>query len=124
MKIEGAESAVAIAAPDAQQQLVLARGEGKMVAAYGTDAAADALSPGAKLGDSATFTDAKDMLGDEMNPSFVLSMPAIIDLVDAFGEADAEFEQARPYLEAFETIVTGGSADDDTVRSRTAVTLK
>ena len=45
-------------------------------------------------------------------------------LVDAFGEADAEFEQARPYLEAFETIVAGGTADDDTVRSRTAVTLK
>ena len=95
-----------------------------MVAAYGTDAAADALSPSSKLGDAATFTDAKDMLGDDMNPSVVLSMPAIIDLVDAFGEADAEFEQARPYLEAFETIVAGGSADDDTVRSRTAVTLK
>ena len=124
VKIEGAESAVAIAAPGAKQQLVLARGEGKMVAAYGTDAAADALSPGSKLGDAATFNDAKDMLGDDMNPSFVLSMPAIIELVDAFGEADAEFEQARPYLEAFETIVAGGSADDDTVRSRTAVTLK
>ena len=51
-------------------------------------------------------------------------MPAIIELVDAFGEADADFEEARPYLEAFETVVTGGSVDDGTVRSRTAVTLK
>ena len=59
-----------------------------------------------------------------MNASFVLSVPAIIQLVDALGEADADFEEARPYLEAFETVVTGGSVDDGTVRSRTAVTLK
>ena len=46
-----------------------------------------------------------------MNASFVLSMlPAIIQLVDALGEADADFEEARPYLEAFETIVTGATS--------------
>ena len=68
VKIDGAESAVAIAAPEAPQQLVLARGEGKMVAAYSTDAAAeDALSPDAKLGDSATFKPAEETLGDDMN---------------------------------------------------------
>jgi len=124
VKIDGAESAVAIAAPDAPQELVLARGDGKMVAAYSTAAAEDALSPDAKLGDSPTFKSAEAILGDDMNASFVLSMPAIIELVDAFGEADADFEEARPYLEAFETVVTGGSVDDGTVRSRTAVTLK
>ena len=59
-----------------------------------------------------------------MAPSFVLSVPAVIELVDAFGQADAEFEEARPYLEAFDTVVTGGSADDGTIHSRTAVTLK
>ena len=59
VKIDGAESAVAIAAPGAPQQLVLARGEGKMVAAYSTAAASDALSPDAKLGDAATFKSAE-----------------------------------------------------------------
>jgi hypothetical protein len=124
VKIAGAESAVEIPAPGAPQKLVLARGEGKMVAAYSVSAAEDALAPDAKLGDAATFKAAEEQLGDDMNASFVLSVPAIIQLVDAFGEADADFEEARPYLEAFETIVTGGSADDGTVRSRTAVTLK
>jgi hypothetical protein len=124
VKIAGAESAVTIPAPGAPQKLVLARGEGKMVAAYSVKAAEDALAPDAKLGDAATFKAAEDQLGDDMNPSFVLSVPAVVSLVDAFGEADADFEEARPYLEAFETVVTGGSADGDTVRSRTAVTLK
>ena len=124
VKIEGAESAVAIAAPDAPKQLVLARGEGKMVLAYTPEAAAAALAPDAKLGDAPSYDAAEEILGDDMAPSFVLSVPAIVELVEAFGEADHEFEQARPYLEAFETIATGGSVDDGTVRSRTAVTLK
>jgi hypothetical protein len=124
VRIEGAESAVAIAAPDTPGELVLARGEGRMVLAYTRDAAADALAPDAKLGDAPAYDAAEEILGDDMAPSFVLSVPAVIELVEAFGEADAEFEKARPYLEAFETIATGGTVDDDTVRSRTAVTLK
>jgi len=123
VKIAGAESAVAIAAPDAPEQLVLARGKGRMALAYTADAAADALAPDAKLGDAPSYDAAMEILGDTP-PSFVLSVPAIIQLVDAFGEADAEFEQARPYLEAFETVASGGSTDGGTVRSRTAVTLK
>ena len=124
VQIDGAESAVAIAAPDAPEQLVLARGEGRVVLAYTADAAADALSPDAKLGDAPTYKAAEEVLGDDAAPSFVLSVPAILELVDAFGEADAEFEKARPYLEAFDTIASGGSVDDGTVHSRTAVTLK
>ena len=95
-----------------------------MVLAYTADAAAAALAPDAKLGDAPSYDAAEEILGDDMAPSFVLSVPAIVELVEAFGEADHEFEQARPYLEAFETIATGGSVDDGTVRSRTAVTLK
>ncbi len=124
VKVEGAEQAVAIAAPDAPEQLVLARGEGRMVFAYTADAAADALSSDSKLGDSEAFGAAEEILGDDMAPSFVLSVPAVIELVDAFGQATAEFEEARPYLEAFDTVATGGSSDDGTIHSRTAVTLK
>jgi hypothetical protein len=124
LKVDGAEQAVAIAAPDAPEQLVLARGEGRMVLAYTAGAAADALAGDSKLGDAEAFGAAEESLGDDMAPNFVLSIPAVIELVDAFGQADAEFEEARPYLEAFDTVVTGGSADDGTIHSRTAVTLK
>ncbi|HYI19778.1 MAG TPA: DUF3352 domain-containing protein, partial [Solirubrobacteraceae bacterium] len=102
VKVDGAEQAVAIAAPGAPGQLVLARGEGRMVLAYTAAAAADALAGEGKLGDSEAYGEAEELLGDDMAPSFVLSLPAVIELVDAFGQADAEFEEARPYLEAFD----------------------
>ena len=40
-------------------------------------------------------------------------MPSIIKLVDASGSADAEFEQARPYLEAYDVIAYGIKGDDN-----------
>ena len=103
---------------------MLARGEGRVVGAFGESAAAAALKPSAKLADSDVYDDVEEILGDDLKPSFVLSMPAILELVEATGEADAEFEKARPYLEAFGTVTSGGKSDGDRVESRTAVTLK
>ena len=111
-------------AAEAPKPIVLARGEGQVVVAFGEEAAKEALPPDAKLGDSALYDDATGVLGDDFKPSFLLSMPAIIKLVDATGQTDAEFEQARPYLEAFGAITAGGKADGDRVESRIAVTLK
>ena len=51
-------------------------------------------------------------------------MPAVIKLVDAMGETDADFEEARPYLETLGVIASGGKADGDRIESRIAVALK
>ncbi len=51
-------------------------------------------------------------------------MDPIVKLVDATGDTDADWEQARPYLEALGVITSGGKADGDRVQSRVAVTLK
>ena len=51
-------------------------------------------------------------------------MDAILKLIDASGSSDAEFEKARPYLEAFGTIAAGGNSDDDKISSRSGVSLK
>ena len=93
------------------------------MAAYGEEAAKAALSPSAKLGDSELYGDAKDALGDAQ-PSLLLSMPAVITLVDAIGEADADWDKAKPYLETFGAITSGGTVDGDKAKSRFAVTLK
>jgi hypothetical protein len=103
---------------------VLARGKGRVVAAYGEEAATAALDPTTKLGDSELYGDAKDALAEGMEPGFVLSMPAVITLVDAIGEADADYADAKPYLETLGAITTGGTVDGDTAKSRIAVTLK
>jgi hypothetical protein len=123
IELEGAASAFSLEA-GAEKPVVLALGEGRVVAAFGEAAATDALQPDAQLGDSDVYGEAKEVLGDDFEPSFLLSMPAVIKLVDATGQADAEFEEARPYLEAFGSITSGGKAEGDRVESRTAVTLK
>jgi Protein of unknown function (DUF3352) len=123
VRVDGAESAFSITTPDADKPIVLARGSEKVVAAYGADAAKAALSSSEKLGDSELYGDAKDALGDAQ-PSLLLSMPAIVALVDATGEADPDWDRAKPYLESLNAIVSGGSVDGDKVKSRLAVTLK
>ena len=122
-QIDGAESAFSFTTPEAEKPIVLARGSERVVVAYGEAAAKAALSPSAKLADSELYGDAKDALGDA-EPSLLLSMPAVITLVDAIGETDAEWDEAKPYLETLNAITSGGTVDDDKAKSRVAVTLK
>ena len=124
VRLEGADAAFEIASPGEPETIVLARGGGRVVAGYGRQAAADALDPTTELGDSESYGEAESILGEGMPPSFLLSMPAVIALADAMGATDADFEEARPYLEAIGVITSGGEAEDDRVRSRVAVTLK
>ena len=124
VKIDGAEAAFAIVAPGAPQQVILARGEGRVVAAYGEQAAKDALKPSAKLGDAESYGDAEDVLGDGLPPAFLLSMDSIIKLVDAIGDTDPDWDQAKPYLAAIGVITSGGKVDDGRLQSRIAVSLK
>jgi hypothetical protein len=124
VQVDGAESAFAIKAPDADKPIVLARGSERVVAAYGEEAAAAALSPDAQLSGSDDFGAAEDVLGDGMEPSFLLSFEDVVRLADATGETDAEFDKARPYLEALGVVTSGGTVDGDRVQSRVAVTLK
>jgi hypothetical protein len=123
VRIDGAESAFAIDAPDAERRIILARGQGRVVGAYGEEAAAAALAPDAKLGDSERFGGAEEILGD-MDATFLLSIPDALALANAAGATDAEFDKARPYLEALGVVAGGGEADNDRVRSRFGVTLK
>src|SRR5699024_8091021 len=123
VQLDGADQAFKLPTTEAKPAIV-ARGEGRVVVAYGEAAATAALEPDAKLGDSELYGDAEDVLGDDFKPSFLLSMPAVLQIAEATGEADADFEEAKPYLEALGAITTGGKADGDRVESRTAVTLK
>jgi Protein of unknown function (DUF3352) len=121
--IDGAEVAFAAPLPDAPKPLVLARSDDRVVVAYGEEAAVDAFSPPEALGDSELYGRARGALGDA-DPTFLLSMPGVISLVEATGSADAEFEQARPYLDAFGFVAVGGTTDGDRARVRVAAGLE
>ena len=122
--VDGADAAFAIPAPGAQKPVVLARGEGRVVLAYGEKAASAAFASGDKLADSEGFGAAADILGDDMKPSFLLSVEDAVALADALGATDAEFDQARAYLETLGVFTSGGMAEGDRAQSRVAVTLK
>jgi uncharacterized protein DUF3352 len=124
VRIDGAESAFELAAPGAEKRIVFARSADRVVAAYGHEAAAAALSSDATLADSDGFRAAEEVLGDGMKPSFLLSFEDVVALADATGETDADFDKVRPYLEALGVVTSGGELDGDRVQSRLAVTLK
>jgi len=108
----------------APQPVVAAFSAERVVIAYGVEAAAAALSPREKLADGETFGEARALLGDGIEPGFVLSMPAVVELVAAMSAGDPDFEKARPYLDAFTVIASGGSIEDDRGRSRVAAGLR
>ena len=124
VKVDGATAAFKAGPTDLGKPAIIARSDDRVVIAVGEAAAADGLAPAEKLGDSELYASAKGVLGDDFEPTFLMSMPDLIAAVDATGGADAEFQQAKPYLEAFSVIASGGKLEDDELESRLAAGLK
>jgi hypothetical protein len=122
--VKGAAQAFRAGSTDLGKPVVLARSDDRVVAAIGESAASAALAPAQKLADSELFGQAKEILDDDMEPAFLLSMPQLLAAVESMGETDADYEQAKPYLEAFSVIASGGTFEDDEVSSRFAAGLK
>jgi hypothetical protein len=97
---------------------------GRVVFAYGDRAASDAVDPGETLGDAPEFTDARDSLGDYEVSMFVLMQP-IFDLVDSTESAnDADWQEAKPYLEPLDALVGGTSGEGDELKSAVKLIVK
>ena len=124
IKVKGAELAFRTGSTDLGKPAVIARSDDRVVVAVGESAAAEALAPAQKLADGELFKEAKDILDDDLEPAFLLSMPDLVAAIESMGEADADFAKAKPYLDAFSLIVSGGTFKDDEVRSRVAAGLK
>jgi len=121
--VDGADTAFSVSSPDLPKPIVLARSSERVVIAYGGNAAKAAFAPSSTFGDSDIYSEAADSLGD-VEPSFLVSMPTVLKLVDASGSADPSFEQARPYLDAYDVIAYGIAGDDDGGRFRLVAGLK
>ncbi len=123
IQIDGADVAFAVQDAGVPKPIVFARGSGKVVIAYGTDAAGAALKPSDKLGDAEIYGQARDALED-IDPSLLLSMPSIVALVDSSGQADPSWDQAKPYLEAYDVIAMGAKGSPGHAQMRIAAGLK
>lgn len=124
VRIEGAETAFALAQADMPRPIVLARGEGKVVVTYGREAAAAALDPDETLGDSEPFARAESVLGDDLEPAMLLSLAPIVTLVDLSDSVPPWWIQVKPYLEGFDVVAVGGGTDGDRSYGRVAAGLR
>jgi hypothetical protein len=123
VKVAGAETAFAVQDGSVPKPIIIARGAKKVVATYGQDAAVAALSPSSKLGDADLYDQAKDVLED-FEPTLLLSMPAVIKLVESSPSTDPDWIKFRPYLEAYNAIALGYEGDNNGGRVRFAAGLK
>ena len=123
VKVDGAAAAFQVDDTDTGKPVIVARSDDRVVLGVGEKAVAEGLSPSSKLGDSELYEQGKELL-DDFEPTLLVSMPDILKLVEASGETDADYAKAKPYLEAFSVIASGGSLEDDELKSRAAVGLK
>ena len=98
--------------------------DGRVVFAYGDEAAADGVDAGDKLGDDPDFTATRESLGDYDVSFYVLTEP-ILDLVDSTDAGtDADWQKAKAYLEPLSALVAGTSGDGDDLKSAFKLVVK
>jgi Protein of unknown function (DUF3352) len=111
--------------PDIPRPLHLFQRDGKVVAAYGDQAANDAVDPAETLAESPGFTEAEEALGGDYAVSFYMAFGQILELAEAEGAAAEEgYQEAKPYLEPLGAFVGGASEDGDLLRMVFALTVK
>ena len=111
--------------PDIPKPVHLFQRSGRVVLAYGDAAARDAIDPGEKLGGSPDFTAARDSLGSDYELSLFVQVKPILDLVDSTDVgSDADWQEAKPYLEPLSALVAGSADEGDHVRSAFKLVVK
>jgi hypothetical protein len=99
--------------------------DGRVVIAYGDAAAKDAIDPSETLGDNPDFSSTQDSLGGDYDVSFFMLMQPIFDLVESTGAADeADWQDAKPYLEPLSALVAGTTGEGDDLKSAVKVIVK
>jgi hypothetical protein len=115
---------VTLTSPDIPEPVHLFQRGGKVVLAYGDSAAADALDPGERLGDTQQYADAQAALGGDYELSFYLSFPQIVSLVDSIAGTDEGWLKVKPYLEPLGALVVGAREEGDQLRSAFGITIR
>lgn len=122
--VKGADQAFSAAAPGAPGPVVVAQRDDRVVAAFGTQAAAEALDPPADTFDeSGRYADAKGAV-DGIAPSLIVSVPGVLALADGSGADDPNYKKAEPYLRKLDQVVLGSEKQGDTLRALITVTTK
>lgn len=120
----GAELAFTARTGTPGRQGYLAVGNGRVVLGVGERATRDGLrTRGDTLADTEGFKRARRLGGAE--PSFFVSMPAVLGLADGSGAAtDPDYAKAKPYLETISALAAGAEREGERLVSRFTVAFK
>ena len=88
----------------------------RFVVGYGDAAAADAVAPAQRLGDSPEFQDAAQSI-DGYAVNMYLAIAPVLELAESQVGNDPDWQSAKPYLEPLEALISGTSGDSDELRS-------
>lgn len=115
LQITSTDTGFAIQVAGAPVGAEVALEDGKLVLAVGGATVADVVSPSETLEDSDRFEEASDSLGDDVTTSFFVDFAPILSLVESTGQAtqDPDFQMAKPYIDALDYFVAGGTIDGD-----------
>ena len=94
----------------------------RLVAARGTTVD-DVLEPEATLGEAPGFESATEALGDDFPPGFYLDLPSFFKVAEQGSDGDVDYDAARPYTDAFASLIAGSRVEGDLVLSRFTVSL-
>ena len=86
------------------------------VVAYGDAAAADAVAPAQRLGDSPEFQDAAQSI-DGYAVNMYLATAPLLELAESQVGNDPDWQSAKPYLEPLEALISGTAGDNNELRS-------
>ena len=124
-QVQGYDVAVELRSPQAPISLFIAANDERFSIGVNPQALTDLLDPETPLGDSDTYENAEEALGEGLRPVAIVDVPTIIGLLEGFGVNEAEgYAEAKPYLDALGPISIGTARDGDVHRFSLAVGLR
>ncbi len=120
LTVEGADQGFSIQVPDLPVPINVAA-SGDRVAIGAGPAAQALLSGDGGLTGSQGYEAASEALGEGSSLALLVEMEPIVDLVESTGQDDADFQEAKPYLEAFDLFASGIESSGETETQRFVV---
>lgn len=79
--------------------------------------------PEETLADDGQFQAALDQLGDDYSPTLYLDLPSLFTVAEQGSDGDVDYDEVRPYVDAFSTLVAGNSVAGELAHTRITVSL-
>ena len=124
LQLSGGGTGFQMSDPSLAQPIELAEQGDKIVIGYGAGSAQASLAPAQTLSSSPTFSAAKGQVSS-LGTDLFLNLQSIFALAESSGaKSDPQYQQAKPYLNALNYVVTGSGSSGDKAEFKAVLGLK